>query len=115
MTLRAVPNNPLQRFGEEYKRIPAKKFPGTRLFPFVHERFADSAEIPFVSLRSACKSRQRAPANRASQRPTCPLEISSRSSKYPMNRHSNEAAGSSVPSRSKNEPTFSELVSARVT
>jgi hypothetical protein len=53
MALRAVPNNPLQRFVEEYKRIPAKKFPGKRWFPLVQQRFADSAEIPFVSLRSA--------------------------------------------------------------
>src|SRR5271155_5843743 len=53
MTLRSVPNNPPQRFVEERQGTPAKKFRPERSLPLAHPLFADSPEIPFVSLRSA--------------------------------------------------------------
>src|SRR5271168_355573 len=52
MTLRAVPHNPLQPLFKEGQRVPAKKLQPKRLFPLVHQRFANSAEITLVPLRS---------------------------------------------------------------
>src|SRR5271156_5536486 len=69
MTPRPMPDNPLQRLLKERQHVPDKKFHPKRMFPLVHQPFADSAEIPLVSLCSAVqvvpetssKSRQPAP------------------------------------------------------
>jgi hypothetical protein len=55
MTLRAVPNNPSQRFVEKRQRVPAKKFQPKRFSPLIHQPFADCAQIKFVSLRSTVR------------------------------------------------------------
>src|ERR1700734_2426956 len=55
MTLRTVPGNALQSFVEKRQRIPAEEFRRKRFPPFTPQRFAQPAEITFVSRRSAMR------------------------------------------------------------